>query len=92
MNEINEGSAIDQQGEHFYLRFGEGARGLSGFFGGTMIGRAFPGRGTGFLCGTTGAAGLSGLKSGEGLSTVNEGIGQKSVFVSSHFDRQSTVI
>lgn len=57
-----------------------------------MIGRAFPGRGTGFLCGTTGAAGLSGLKSGEGLSTVNEGIGQKSVFISSHFDRLSTVI
>lgn len=44
-----------------YLRFGEGTRGLSGLFGGRLPGLPFPGGGTGFLGGTTGAAGLLGL-------------------------------
>ncbi|TNN85007.1 hypothetical protein EYF80_004661 [Liparis tanakae] len=44
-----------------HLRFGEGASGLSGLFGRKPPGLPFPGGGTGFLGGTTGAAGLDGL-------------------------------
>lgn len=55
-----------------HLRFGEGTRGLSGLFGGKLPGLPFPGGGTGFLGGTTGAAGFVGLLSGVGLSTEME--------------------
>lgn len=45
---------------------------MSGLFGGRLPGLPFPGGGTGFLGGTTGAAGLDGLWSGVGLSTETE--------------------
>lgn len=45
---------------------------MSGLFGGRLPGLPFPGGGTGFLGGTTGAAGLDGLCSSVGLSTETE--------------------
>lgn len=55
-----------------HLATGDGARGFSGRFGCSATGRSspFPGGGTGFLGGTTGAAGLTGL-SGRALSTFS---------------------
>lgn len=52
-----------------YLKFGERTIGLLGLFGGRFDGLPFPGGGTGFLGGTNGAAGLSGLCSSAGRST-----------------------